>query len=190
MRWTGLDETLARGVLDGFYRLLAECVVDQQHPLRLRAEAMLAQLAEDLCHDPAMQAKVAQAKAAMLANPAVGQWMTGLWEKLRAAVSGGQGTPPAVGGMGLVELGTALQGDAEARALVNRMVRRLAVGLATRHGATLVTLVSDTVRRWDARTISDRLEAMVGRDLQFIRLNGTVVGGLVGLALHAIDGLI
>jgi uncharacterized membrane-anchored protein YjiN (DUF445 family) len=52
-----------------------------------------------------------------------------------------------------------------------------------------VKLVSETVRRWDAQTITDRLETTVGRDLQYIRINGTLVGGLVGLALHALDAL-
>jgi len=56
-----------------------------------------------------------------------------------------------------------------------------------RHGADIVRIVSDTVRRWDARTVTRRIESAVGRDLQFIRINGTLVGGLVGLALHALD---
>ena len=66
-------------------------------------------------------------------------------------------------------------------------VRRALVGLANRHGAGIVTLVSETVRRWDARTVSRRIEAAVGRDLQYIRMNGTLVGGCVGLALHAVE---
>jgi uncharacterized membrane-anchored protein YjiN (DUF445 family) len=52
-----------------------------------------------------------------------------------------------------------------------------------------VRLVSDTVRSWDARTVTNRLEAAVGRDLQYIRINGTLVGGMVGLLLHALDTL-
>ena len=67
------------------------------------------------------------------------------------------------------------------------MVRRALVGLANRHGAGIVTLVSETVRRWDARTVSRRIEAIVGRDLQYIRMNGTLVGGLVGVGLHAVE---
>ena len=51
-------------------------------------------------------------------------------------------------------------------------------------------LVSETVRRWDARTVTDRIEGAVGRDLQFIRINGTLVGGLVGVAIHAVDVLL
>jgi uncharacterized membrane-anchored protein YjiN (DUF445 family) len=61
--------------------------------------------------------------------------------------------------------------------------------MAASYGGSIVSLVSDTIRSWDAQTVTDRLEAAVGRDLQYIRINGTLVGGLVGLALHLIDSL-
>jgi uncharacterized membrane-anchored protein YjiN (DUF445 family) len=60
------------------------------------------------------------------------------------------------------------------------------VGVSTRYGGQIVTLVSETVKRWDAVTITGRIESAVGRDLQFIRINGTLVGGLVGMTLHFI----
>ncbi|MFN5759445.1 MAG: DUF445 family protein, partial [Sphingomonadaceae bacterium] len=65
--------------------------------------------------------------------------------------------------------------------------RRAAVGAAASYGDGIVTLVSDTIRSWDVQRVTDRVEAAVGRDLQYIRINGTLVGGLVGLAIHAID---
>ena len=64
------------------------------------------------------------------------------------------------------------------------------MGVATRYGGQIVRLVSETVRRWDARTVTDRIESAVGRDLQFIRMNGTLVGGLVGVTIHAADVLL
>ena len=193
LRWTGLDGTLANAILDGLYRLLAECVVDPEHPLRARLEHMLEKLAEDLCHDPETQAKVARAKAGLLANPAMAAWLDGLWDRLRRAMVEGASNPQGLLegrlGAGLAGLGQALRTDAQARAQLNRFARRAAVGIATRYGGGLVSLVSQTVRRWEAQTVSRRIEGLVGRDLQFIRLNGTLVGGLVGLALHAADRL-
>lgn len=70
---------------------------------------------------------------------------------------------------------------------MNRFSRRTLVGIASRYGGQIVRLVSETIRRWDARTVTARIEGAVGRDLQFIRINGTLVGGLVGLGLHALD---
>jgi uncharacterized membrane-anchored protein YjiN (DUF445 family) len=85
------------------------------------------------------------------------------------------------------QLGGTLQQDAMLRATINRFVRRTAVGMAADYGSGIVRLVSETVRGWDARTITRRLENAVGRDLQYIRVNGTLVGGLVGLILHMVD---
>jgi len=87
----------------------------------------------------------------------------------------------------LGELGEALRNDTALQLQVNRFARRTAVGVANRYGGQIVQLVSETVRRWDARTVADRIERAVGRDLQFIRVNGTVVGGLVGVLIHLIN---
>ena len=74
--------------------------------------------------------------------------------------------------------------------MINRFVRRAAVGAAADYGDGIVRLVSETVRSWDTRTITTRLENAVGRDLQYIRINGTLVGGLVGLVIHTVDILL
>ncbi len=195
MRWTGLDERLANGILDGLYKLLAETVVIDDHPLRRRIEESLESLAEALVHDAEMHARVDAMKRDVLANPAFAAWLDGLWERGRAqllrAVRGVGETEGNEGGgqigESLAELGRALQQDGRLQVLVNRFSRRTLVGIATRYGENIVRLVSDTVRRWDARTVTDRIEGAVGRDLQFIRINGTLVGGLVGVALHTVD---
>jgi len=117
-----------------------------------------------------------------------------LWplERLRAGLiksirNSSDGTGPSYIGETLAELGAALRDDQRLQRQVNRFTRRTAVGVATRYGDQIVQLVSETVRRWDAVTITDRVESAVGRDLQFIRINGTLVGGLVGLTIHALN---
>lgn len=190
VRWAGLDGRLANSVLDGLYRLLAEILVDPEHPLRNKVEEGLARLAQDLQHDREMRARVERAKTDLLANPAVGEWWMGVWERLRhGLIAMARNPDKALGGQlgaGLAELGEALRGDPVLQLQVNRLVRRTLVGVATRHGEQIVRLVSETVKRWDAQTISTRIEGAVGRDLQFIRINGTLVGGLVGVAIHLV----
>jgi len=80
-----------------------------------------------------------------------------------------------------------LMEDEALKRAINRLARRTAVGAVDSYGDVAVRLVSDTVRGWDVATVTDRLESAVGRDLQYIRINGTLVGGLVGLLIYAID---
>ena len=89
----------------------------------------------------------------------------------------------------LQSMGQSLEKDERIRRAINQFARRAVAGMAASYGSSIVKLVSETVRGWDARTITNRLESAVGRDLQYIRINGTLVGGLVGLVLHALDAI-
>ncbi|MEN8859168.1 DUF445 domain-containing protein [Qipengyuania flava] len=192
LRFTGLDERLANSVLDGLYKLLAEVLVDPEHPLRSKIEEGLQDLAHGLREDPEMRERIERMKQELLENPAIGDWWQGVWERLRANLiesirSSNGSTGHDYIGETLGELGAALRDDERLQRQVNRFARRTAVGVATRYGDQIVRLVSETVKRWDAQTITDRVESAVGRDLQFIRINGTLVGGLVGMTIHTLD---
>ena len=192
LRFTGLDERLANSVLDGLYKLLAEVLVDPDHPLRSKIEEGLQDLAHGLREDPEMRERIERMKQELLENPAIGDWWQGVWERLRANLiesirSSNGSTGHDYIGETLGELGAALRDDERLQRQVNRFARRTAVGVATRYGDQIVRLVSETVKRWDAQTITDRVESAVGRDLQFIRINGTLVGGLVGMTIHTLD---
>ncbi len=191
LRWTGLDGKVANSVLDGLYRLLAEVLVDPEHPLRKTVEEGLEKLANDLVHDPETREKVEAVKRDVLANPAAGDWWMGVWERMRLSlIEMARDPDAALGGQlgeSLAELGRSLQNDPALQWQVNRFARRTVVGVVTRYGAQIAQLVSETVKRWDSGTLTSRLENAVGRDLQFIRINGTLVGGLVGVTIHAIS---
>ncbi|MEP1420866.1 MAG: DUF445 domain-containing protein [Erythrobacter sp.] len=190
MRWAGLDKTISSNVLDGLYKLLAEVLVDPEHPLRGKIEEGLKELANDLRNDPETRQRVEDMKNDLLENPAVAEWWMGVWERIRQSMIRRARDPNSELGndmrVGLSDLGEALKQDARLQTQINRFARRTAVGIATRYGSEIVTLVSETVKRWDATTITGRIESAVGRDLQFIRVNGTIVGGLVGMTLHFI----
>ncbi|CAN5233168.1 DUF445 domain-containing protein [soil metagenome] len=191
MRWTGLDETLANAIVNGLQKMLDDMAEDPAHPLRAKAEEGLAKLANDLQFDDRMKERVAKFRDEILRNPAMLRWLDGLWEQARAAMLRAAKDPDAAltGKFGemLKQLGTTLQDDVRLRSTINRFVRRTAIGVTASYGDQIVRLVSDTVRGWDADTITGRLENAVGRDLQYIRVNGTVVGGLVGVAIHVVD---
>ncbi len=193
LRWAGLDKTISGNVLDGLYKLLAEVLVDPDHPLRSKVEEGLEKLAHDLQHDPETRERVEEMKRDLIENPAVAEWWMGVWERIRQSLIRRAREPDTGLGTemrkGLADLGGALKQDERLQLQINRFARRTLVGIATRYGGEIVTLVSETVKRWDATTITGRIENAVGRDLQFIRINGTLVGGLVGMTLHFITSL-
>jgi uncharacterized membrane-anchored protein YjiN (DUF445 family) len=193
LKLAGLDTRLANAIIDGLRKLTSEMSTDPAHPVRVKVEEALAQLANDLQTRPETRARVEAIKEQLLDNKSVSLWLDTLWQKGREAIVKAARNPDAVmaGKLGevLKSMGGTLESDPRIRAAINQFARRAVVGMAASYGGSIVKLVSETVRGWDARTVTARLEAAVGRDLQYIRINGTIVGGLVGLVLHAIDTL-
>ena len=193
LKLAGLEAKLADAIVDGLRKLTAEMSTDPAHPVRLKIEEALAQLANDLQTRAETRARVEAIKEQLLDNKSVSLWLDALWQKGREAIVKAARNPDAVlaGKLGeiLKSMGGTLEKDGRIRAAINQFARRAVVGMAASYGGSIVKLVSETVRGWDARTVTARLEAAVGRDLQYIRINGTLVGGLVGLILHVIDSL-
>src|SRR5689334_11645764 len=193
LKLAGLDAKLADAIIDGLRKLTAEMSTDPAHPVRVKIEEALAQLANDLQTRPETRERVEAIKEQLLDNKSVSLWIDTLWQKGREAVIKAARNPDAVlaGKLGEVlrSMGSTLESDKRIRAAINQFARRAAVGMAASYGSSIVKLVSETVRGWDAQTVTNRLEAAVGRDLQYIRINGTLVGGLVGLILRLLDTL-
>jgi uncharacterized membrane-anchored protein YjiN (DUF445 family) len=193
LKLAGLDAKLADAIINGLRKLTAEMSTDPAHPVRIKVEEALAQLANDLQTRPETRERVEAIKEQLLDNKSVGLWLDTLWQKGRETIIRAARNPDAVlaGKLGEImkSMGATLENDPRIRVAINRFARRASVGMAASYGSSIVKLVSETIRGWDARTVTARLEAAVGRDLQYIRINGTLVGGLVGLVLHMLDRL-
>lgn len=193
LKLAGLDAKLADAIIDGLRKVTVEMSTDPAHAVRIKIEEALAQLANDLQTRPETRKKVEEIKDELLDNRSVGLWLDTLWQKSREAIIKSARNPDAVlaGKLGevLKSMGGTLEKDARIRGAINQFARRATVGMAASYGGSIVKLVSETIRGWDARTVTNRLEAAVGRDLQYIRINGTIVGGLVGLTLRVVDSL-
>ena len=193
LKLAGVDERLSDSILDGMRKLTVDMHTDPAHPVRVKIEEALAQLANDLQTRPETRERVEQLKLDLLDNRSVGLWLDTLWQKGREAVIRAARNPDAAmaGKLGevLKSMGHSLEKDPRMKRAINQFARRAVAGMAASYGSSIVKLVSETVRGWDARTITARLESAVGRDLQYIRINGTLVGGLVGVLLHALDRL-
>jgi uncharacterized membrane-anchored protein YjiN (DUF445 family) len=193
LKLAGLDARLADAIVDGLRKLTVEMSTDPAHPVRVKVEEALAQLANDLQTRAETRERVEAIKEQLLDNRSVSLWLDTLWQKGREAIVRAARNPDAVmaGKVGevLKSMGGTLEKDARIRSAINQFARRAVVGMAASYGSSIVMLVSETIHGWDAHTVTRRLEAAVGRDLQYIRINGTLVGGLVGLVLFVIDKL-
>lgn len=183
LRLVSADQRIASELVNGLRGLLADLADNPDHPVSEKADRALENLAFDLQHVPEVRAKVERAKRELLRNPAVADWLEGLWAQAK------EGLLRMLQGQGMHDIGAAmarsLREDPTLAGAVNQLARRAVVGTVADHGDAIVALVSDTVKGWDAQTITDKLEGAVLRDLQYIRLNGTLIGGTIGLALHA-----
>ncbi len=194
LRLTGLDENIANAIINGLHKLLHDMAGDPTHPLRQRVEEGLAELARDLQNKKKMRQQVDKIRDEILDNAAIRAWIDGLWEQARGALLSAARDPDSAlaGKLGesLQQLGGMLAEDVRIKRALNRLARRSIAGAVDAYGDSAVRLISDTVRGWNSATLTDRLEQVVGDDLQYIRINGTLVGGLVGLVLHAIERVI
>lgn len=191
VRLAGLDDQISDQILGALNKLLSELAADPSHPMRLKATESLVSLAFDLRHDSLTRQRVEGFKEELLAHPAVTEYLDGLWASTKAGLMKAADNPQLLsegplGGM-LARLGSTIQGDAAMRASINAYARRGIVAAVAGYGDQITALVSDTIRSWDAEMVTEKLETIVGRDLQYIRMNGTIIGGLAGLTIYTVS---
>ena len=161
----------------------------RDHPDRAAITGWLTRLARDL-QDPASTAatRFEAAKLDLLDSPATAGLFASLWDTIKSFLAEpGSERRTATTSRFAAELGGVIAANPALADALDTLARRAVVSVVATYGGSIVRLVSDTIRSWDARTVTGRLEAAVGRDLQYIRINGTVIGGLVGLAIHAVE---
>ncbi len=167
---------------------------DPQHHARRALDDLLARLAHDLLHDEETQVRAENLKNRVLEHPQILVTATSLLTAFRTALLGALDDPTgplrARGVRELRDFGTRLLSDHPLRGRLETRVADLVVFALDRYGEELTTVITQTVDRWDGKEAADRIELHVGRDLQFIRINGTVVGGLVGVVIHAVTLLL
>ncbi|MFC5728206.1 MULTISPECIES: DUF445 domain-containing protein [Nocardioides] len=172
-------------------RWIAEIRGNQEHRARKALDSMLGQLSADLLDNPATQQRAERLKERVLDHPAVIATAISLWNALRKALLTSLGDPHGAVRRRLlveVESGSArLRSDGALRDRLDKAAADAAVFAVDRYGAELTAVITHTIERWDGKEAARRIELHVGRDLQFIRINGTIVGGLVGLLIHAVS---
>ncbi|MGI4875974.1 MAG: DUF445 domain-containing protein [Janthinobacterium lividum] len=172
----------------------ARAALGREHPDRREITEWLGRLAEALqAPGSDAAAKVEAVKIELLDSPATAGLFASAWDTIKATLADSAANPQArsaSAGRFAAELGHVVTANPQLADALNTLFRRAVVSVVATYGAPVVRLVSDTIRGWNAATVTDKLEAAVGRDLQYIRINGTVIGGLIGLVIHAVERLI
>jgi uncharacterized membrane-anchored protein YjiN (DUF445 family) len=189
-----VDDRVFTRVFSGVQQFLEEVGEDPQHELRRAYDARLRAYIHALRTDPSTAARVEELKKELLEHPAVRHWSGSLWTNAKNSLLEAAADPESelrARVTGLIRNGARLlQTDPTVRELVQRHAHTVAGYLVERFAGDVADLVGTTVERWDTEETSRRIELQVGRDLQWIRVNGTVVGGLAGLLIYTIAQLI
>jgi uncharacterized membrane-anchored protein YjiN (DUF445 family) len=186
-RW--LDSLLFGRVLDGLVRTLEEMRAPD-HPLRRDMRAMTWRWIRRLRTDPELQRQAERFKTRLLSHPALSEELTELQEAVEARIAAEIAADPRRLAMrlerALQAFGDWLAQESPARDRLNAWVREVATGVIAPRRNEIGRFVAEVVAAWDARSVTQKLELQVGKDLQFIRINGTLVGGFVGLSIYAL----
>lgn len=188
-----VENRLQDKVISSLEKTLNDVAVDPAHPLRQRYEEAVVNFVNSLRTNPDVIAKAEQIKLDLLAHPAVGEFSRSVWSDVKTRVtnyaermaSNAEAEPDQIEKW-LGNLGRAVLSDPELSAKVDGWVVELVTYAVEQARDEVAQLIASTVAAWDADATSRKIELQIGRDLQFIRINGTIVGGLVGVLLHAV----
>jgi uncharacterized membrane-anchored protein YjiN (DUF445 family) len=189
-----IDKRIFEKLFSGMHAFLQEVADTPDHDLRRYFDERLAALAIELQHDDALRARGEQLKAELLDHSAVRSWTGSLWADLKGTLLTQSADPDSELrrriDSGLESLAHTLAADPELQAKVDGWIEGVVRYVIESYRHEAADLIATTVAKWDGAEASDRMELAVGRDLQYIRINGTLVGGLAGLAIHTVGQLL
>lgn len=189
-----LDDAVFDKLITGIGNLLQKVQADPDHQFRSHVDRRVRSLAVELRDDPELIAKGEELKAELLNHPEVRAWFSSLWAHLKAGLLEASDDPNSELRQkleaALVQGGENLQSDPKLQKKIDDWAESVARYAVDQSKDEVSGMIAGTVARWDAEQTSSLIETQVGRDLQFIRINGTVVGGLAGLVIHAIGDLL
>ena len=189
-----VDDRIHDKIVGGIERTLQDVSADPGHPLRGRFDNALGEFIERLKTSPDVIARAESIKSDVLAHPAVQEFSRSLWddvkERLVRYAERSEDEGPGAVERGLVSAGNAVLNDPELLAKVNGWITDGVLYVVEQARDEVGQLIAQTVAEWDPYATSRKIELQIGKDLQYIRINGTLVGGLVGLLIYSITRLL
>ena len=189
-----LDDKIYQKIIEAVERLLRDMVMDAEHPLRTAFDDAIRDFIERLQHSPDVIARAEAMKEEWLSDAATVELSRRLWEAIRQTVAtyamAGDGAAATPLESGLSEFGATLSANSTLLAEIDDLLIDVTANVVEKYRHEIGDLIAQTVAGWDPEATSRRFELAVGRDLQFVRINGTLVGGLVGLLIYSITRLL
>jgi uncharacterized membrane-anchored protein YjiN (DUF445 family) len=191
-----VDDKIYQKIIAAVERLLGDMVKDPAHPLRTAFDDAIRDFIDRLQHSPEVIARAEALKEEWLMDEGTVELSRRLWDGIQEAVRGAAGAAgggnnlPTPFDNGLREFGVALQSNPAILSEIDDLLIDLTAGVVEKYRVEIGDLIAQTVAGWDPEATSKRFELAVGRDLQFVRINGTLVGGLVGLAIYTVIRLV
>jgi len=171
--------------------ILNKVAADPRHPLRQRFDAFTAEFIERLKADPAFASKAEDIKAYLLGDETLNGYLGSVWSELKTWLKEDLHSEESTLRRRLVAtgawVGKVLSEDPQLRASLSESLESAARGVAPEFAGFLTRHIADTVKQWDDREMSEQVELNIGKDLQYIRINGTIVGGLIGVTLYLLS---
>ncbi len=189
-----VEDRIFDRLLDGARRVLQEMAADRDHDLRRQFDARLRLLAAELETSVDLHERGERLKHEVLSQPQVREWVASLWAdakgqlRAQACDPGSELRRRLVAG--IMAGGRRLQDDPELAATLQTALERTVRYAVDHFEAYVVAFVTTTIAHWDAEETVSRLELLLGPDLQYVRINGTVVGAIAGLGLHALASVL
>jgi uncharacterized membrane-anchored protein YjiN (DUF445 family) len=181
-----LDEKAALRIVDVALRKVSEVRQDRDHELRRRFDAFVERFVQKLTADEATRERVHRLRDEVLDSPALAAYVGGLWDELRAWLQREQAVVEARSAAVIRHFGETVEADPAIQQWIDEQILAAIPPLVEEHRAGIGRFVEDQINAWQETRLVEELERHVGADLQYIRINGTVVGALAGLAIHAI----
>jgi uncharacterized membrane-anchored protein YjiN (DUF445 family) len=188
-----IDRKMAKAIAEGLVSYIDD-LKNRGHEARESFDAAIEQFVTNLRHEPAYGAKVNDMRDRILTAPQVNDYFAALWQGLRDKIEDELAQPNsrvrrALSGI-LRSIGTAIADDGEVQARMDQRLEEVVMTLIVPWRKDIGHFVADVVRSWEASTIVDRVELAVGKDLQYIRVNGTLVGAAVGCVIFVMSDLL
>ena len=188
------DAFLVKRILASASAFFDEVRADPQHPFRGEFDRMVLAFVDKMGSDPAYAAHLDELKRGLLARPELGGLAQGVWAQAKAFIERSASGESSVLQHHLanvfVEAGRALAADGEMRAEINQGIVLVLRSFIAEQKSGVSSFIADQVKGWDMAQLITLIETNVGEDLQYIRFNGTLIGGLVGLTLHTVEVLL